>query len=217
MLDIYLGSLFYLIGEFVIFLALIVLILSVIATFMILYSFKTGHFFAARLMLIGISTLENAIKSIFWIARADDAIVDDVGIRLGNYINKKKFARISRGERFIFMPQCVRSPECPAKLTPEGIRCIACGRCRVGEAKKIAEGLGYKFFIVPGSSFIKRIIKKYKPRAIIGVGCPMEIKQGLAMCHSYDIPAMGVPLSQAGCVATTLDWDVLYDTLSDKP
>jgi hypothetical protein len=28
---------------------------------------------------------------------------------------------------------------------------------------------------------------------------------------------MGVPLSQAGCVATTLDWDVLYDTLSDKP
>ena len=217
MLDIYLGSLFYLIGEFVIFLALIVLILSVIATFMILYSFKTGHFFAARLMLIGISTLENAIKSLFWIARADDAIVDDVGIRLGNYINKKKFARISRGERFIFMPQCVRSPECPAKLTPEGIRCIACGRCRVGEAKKIAEGLGYKFFIVPGSSFIKRIIKKYKPRAIIGVGCPMEIKQGLAMCHSYDIPAMGVPLSQAGCVATTLDWDVLYDTLSDKP
>lgn len=217
MLDIYLGSLFYLIGEFVIFLALIVLILSVIATFMILYSFKTGHFFAARLMLIGISSLENAIKSIFWIARADDAIVDDVGIRLGNYINKKKFARISRGERFIFMPQCVRSPECPAKLTPEGIRCIACGRCRVGEAKKIAEGLGYKFFIVPGSSFIKRIIKKYKPRAIIGVGCPMEIKQGLAMCHSYDIPAMGVPLSQAGCVATTLDWDVLYDTISDKP
>jgi hypothetical protein len=217
MLDIYLGTLFYLIGEFVIFLALVVLILSVIAALMILYSFKTGHFFAARLMLIGISTLENAIKSLFWIARADDAIVDDVGIRLGNYINKKKFARISRGERFIFMPQCVRSPECPAKLTPEGIRCIGCGRCRVGEAKKTAEDLGYKFFIVPGSSFIKRILKKYKPKAIIGVGCPMEIKQGLAMCHSYDIPAMGVPLSQAGCVATTLDWDALYDTLSDKP
>ena len=129
---------------------------------MILYSFKTGHFFAARLMLIGISSLENAIKSIFWIARADDAIVDDVGIRLRKYINKRSL-RIPRGGRFIFMPQCVRSPECPAKLTPEGIRCIACGRCRVGEAKKIAEGLGYQFFIVPGSSFIKRIIKKYRP------------------------------------------------------
>ena len=216
MLDAYLGSIFYLIGESVVSLALVVLFLSLTIALMILYSFKTGHFFAARLMLIGISTLENVIKSIFWVARADDTIVDDVGIRLGNYISKKKFATIPRGERFIFMPQCVRSPECPGKLTPEGIKCIGCGRCHVDEAKKIAEDLGYKFFIVPGSSFIKRIIKKYRPRAIVGVGCQMEIKQGLAMCHSHDIPAMGVPLSQAGCVATTLDWDALYDTLSDR-
>jgi hypothetical protein len=216
MLTEYMDVAFYLLGKAVVILSLLILIVSVMGAILILYSFKTGHFFAARLMLISISLLESVIEAIFWLARADDAIVDDVGVRLRNYINRKKFTKVPLGSRFIFMPQCVRSIDCPAKLTPEGIKCINCGRCNVGEAKKYAESLGYQFFIVPGSSFIKRIIKKYRPKAIVGVGCQMEIKEGLDMCHSYDIPAIGVPLSQAGCVSTTLDWEKLYDEISDQ-
>jgi hypothetical protein len=212
----YMDQLFYLVGKAVIILAILILLLSAFGALLTLHSFRTGHFFAARFMLISISLLESVIKALFRFARADDSIVDDVGVRLRNYINRKKFLRIPRSERFIFMPQCVRSTECPAKLTPEGIRCVNCGRCNVGEAKRLAEGLGYRFFVVPGSSFIKRIIKKYGPSAIIGVGCQMEIKEGLDLCHSHDIPAIGIPLSQAGCVSTTLDWDKFYDTISDK-
>jgi uncharacterized protein len=211
----YLDQAFYLIGEAVVALALFILVVSALGAVLILYSFKTGHFFAARLMLICIVLLESVIKAIFWIASADDSIVDDVGVRLRNYINKKEFKKISPEFKFIFMPQCVRSVDCPAKLTPEGIKCVACGRCGVGAAKKLAEGFGYKFFVVPGSSFIKRIVKKYKPRAIIGVGCQMEIKEGLDLCHNYGIPALGVPLSQAGCVSTTLDWERFCDIISD--
>ena len=70
----------------------------------------------------------------------------------------------------------------------------------MGEAKKYAEGMGYRFFIVPGSSFIKRIIKKYRPGAIVGVGCHMEIKEGLDLCHSHAIPAQGsAPLHGGMC------------------
>jgi uncharacterized protein len=213
----YADQIFYLIGEAVVALIIIALVSSVIGAILILYSFKTGHFFAARFMLISISLLESIIKAIFWFARADDGLVDDVGVRLMNYICKKKFQKTPKDARFIFMPQCVRSAECPAKLTPEGIKCVDCGRCGVSQAKKAAEEMGYKFFLVPGSSFIKRIIKKYRPRAIVGVGCQMEIKEGLALCHSYDIPAIGIPLSQAGCVSTTLDWAKFYETISDRP
>ena len=85
-------------------------------------------------MLISISLLESVIKALFLLARADASMVDDVGIRLRNYINRKKFLRIPHTGRFIFIPQCVRSVDCPAKLTPEGIKCIGCGRCDVGEA-----------------------------------------------------------------------------------
>jgi hypothetical protein len=154
-----LDSAFYLLGKAVVVVAILILLLSVLGALLILYSFKTGHFFAARLMLISISLLESVIKALFWVARIDDSIIDDVGVRLRNYINRQKFLRVPPNERFIFMPQCVRSTECPAKLTPEGIKCVDCGRCKVGDAKKYAEGLGYRFFIVPGSSFIKRIMK----------------------------------------------------------
>jgi hypothetical protein len=215
MLPEYLDRLFYLVGEAVVLLAVFVLVLSVIVALLILYSFKTGNFFAARIILLGTTLLESVIKPLFWIARADDAIVDDVGVRLRNYINRQEFLKTPCEQRFIFMPQCVRSTECPAKLTPEGIKCVNCGRCNVGKAKEYAEGMGYRFFIVPGSSFIKRIIKKYRPQAIVGVGCPMEIKDGLDLCHRHAIPALGVPLSKAGCVATTLDWEQFYEAINN--
>ncbi|MDD1754397.1 MAG: DUF116 domain-containing protein [Methanothrix sp.] len=216
MLPEYLNHLFYLVGEAVVLLAVGALLLSILVALLILYSFRTGNFFAARIILFGTTLLESVIKSLFWIARADDSIVDDVGVRLRNYVNRKEFFKTPIDRRFIFMPQCVRSIECPAKLTPEGIKCVNCGRCNVGEAKKVAEGLGYKFFIVPGSSFIKRIIKKYRPKAVVGVGCQMEIKEGLDLCHSHAIPAQGVPLLKSGCVATTLDWEQFYEAISDK-
>ncbi len=217
MLPEYLNQLFYLIGQAVVFLAAAVLLISVLIALLILYSFKTGNFFAARYMLLGIMLLEDVIKSLFWVARADDSMVDDVGVRLRNYINTKKFLNTPYEKRFIFIPQCLRSVQCPAKLTPEGIMCVNCGRCGIGEAKKYAESLGYKFFIVPGSSFIKRIIKNYRPGAIVGVGCSMEIKEGLDLCHSHGIPGRGVPLLTSGCVATSIDWEAFYEAIAEVP
>jgi len=216
MLPEYLNQLFYLIGQAVVFLAAAILIISILVALLIFYSFKTGNFFAARYMLFSIMLLEDVIKALFWVASVDDSIVDDVGVRLRNYINTKKFVKTPFDKRVIFMPQCLRSVQCPAKLTPMGIMCIDCGRCGIGEAKKYAEGLGYKFYVVPGSSFIKRIIKKDQPGAIVGVGCPMEIKEGLDLCHSHGIPARGVTLSTSGCVATTIDWETFYEAISEE-
>jgi hypothetical protein len=216
MLPMYLDQIFYVVGEVVVFLAISTLVVSLLLALLIFYSFKTGNFFSARIMLLGIILLEGVIRHIFWIIRVDDSMVDDVGIRLRNYINSKEFLKTPCEQRFIFMPQCVRSTQCPAKLTPDGIKCVSCGRCGIGEARKYAEGMGYKFFIVPGSSFIKRIIKKYRPRAIVGIGCSMEIKEGLDLCHSHAIPARGVPLAKAGCVATTLDWEQFYEAITEK-
>ncbi len=209
-------QIYFIIGKVVVLAAIISFSLSLIIALLVGISFKTKRYYFARPMLIGISLLENIIKAIFWLARADDKIVDDVGISLMNYINRGKFYATPVAERFIFMPQCLRSIDCPAKLTPEGITCVCCGRCGIRDAKRIAEAEGYKFFIVPGSSFIKRIIQKYHPKGIIGVGCEMEIKEGLILCHSYGIPAIGVPLTKAGCISTTLDWERLYDVILQR-
>ncbi|MHC1631744.1 MAG: DUF116 domain-containing protein [Methanotrichaceae archaeon] len=215
MLPQFMDSLFYIIGEIFFILGIAVLIFSMVGTALVVYSFKTGRFFMARVMLTFVILLESVIKSIFRLFRMDDIIVDQVGVQLRNYINWKKFVQIPKEDRALFMPQCLRSVDCPAKLTPEGLKCVNCGKCGIGAAKIFAEDLGYRFFVAPGSSVIKRMIKKYQPKAIVGVGCTMEVKEGIDLCHIYDIPAIGVPLLTSGCVSTTLDWDKFYSIISD--
>ena len=206
---------FYFIGEMVVLLGLLFLSSAIVGSLLVLYSYKTGHFIAAKLTLVIISVLESSIKSLIRLAGNNESIVDDVGIHLRNYINRKEFLSVPKEKRVIFIPQCLRSTKCPAKLTPDGIKCLDCGLCGIGEAKRYAESLGYKFFIVPGSSFIKRLIKKHQPGAILGVGCQMEIKEGIDMCQGQGLPAVGVPLSKSGCVATKVDWDLFYRVISE--
>jgi len=126
-------------------------------------------------------------------------------------MNTAEFTRIPVAERAIFMPQCLRSSQCPARLTPEGLSCQTCGRCTVGEAKTLLERLGYRIFIVPGSSFIKRMVKKYKPKAIMGVGCLAEVKEGIDMADKMGLVVMGVVTLKEGCVETVVNWADIYE------
>ena len=71
--------------------------------------------------------------------------------------------------------------------------------------------MGYRIFIVPGSSFIKRMVKKYRPRAILGIGCLTEVKEGIDMADSIGLVAMGVVTLREGCVETLVDWDDVYE------
>ncbi|MBU3967958.1 MAG: DUF116 domain-containing protein [Euryarchaeota archaeon] len=162
-------------------------------------------------MLFSITVLEAIVKAMFRLVGVDDAIVDDVGITLKNKISMKKFRDTPTNKRLIFLPQCLRAADCPSKLSQEGMKCIDCGHCEVGSAMKSAESMGYKVFIVPGSSFIKRLVRKHKPGAILGVGCITEIKAGLEMCEKLNLFGVGLVLDKAGCVSTVLNWDNFYE------
>jgi hypothetical protein len=125
-------------------------------------------------------------------------------------MSMKAFGEIPVEKRAIFLPQCLRSAQCPAHLTPEGLVCRRCGRCGIGKFIDQLESMGYRVHVVPGSTFIKRIVKKYRPEGIIGVGCLMEIKEGLEMTDRIGLVAMGVVTLKDGCVETLVDWhDVL--------
>ncbi|HNL87190.1 MAG TPA: DUF116 domain-containing protein, partial [Methanoregulaceae archaeon] len=111
----------------------------------------------------------------------------------------------------IFLPQCLRSAKCPAHLTPEGLKCKCCGLCMIGYWLPLLEKMGYRVFSVPGSSFIKRMVRKYRPKAIIGVGCMGEVKEGLEMSDKLGLISMGVVTLKEGCVETYLDWEMLLE------
>lgn len=206
-----LGPLFAVIGVSVVYAVIILFIIAILGSLLIAYSFKTERFIFPNFMLFSITILETLVKALFRLVGADDSIVDNVGIALKNKISLKKFRGTPVSRRMIFLPQCLRAIDCPSKLSPEGIKCINCGGCEIGAAKKSAEELGYMVFIVPGSSFIKRLVRKHKPQAILGVGCMTEIKAGLEMCQKLNLYGIGLVLDRAGCVSTVLNWDDFYE------
>lgn len=206
-----LATLFELIGELAVLAALVVIVVALVLLFLTLASIRSGRLYFPRLLRPGLTALEGVMRALFKAVGLEDQEMLGFFVKLGNTMNAQAFAEVPVEERTIFLPQCLRNARCPADLTPEGLRCKRCGRCTVGEAIDVLEGLGYRVFIVPGSSFIKRMVRKYRPRALIGVGCLAEVKEGLEMADRLGIIGMGVVSLKEGCVETLVDWNTLYE------
>jgi hypothetical protein len=200
-----------LIGEVTFFLILGMLLAAVALAIIATASITRGKFYLPRILIPGMVLLEGLVKAFCKLLGLDDKDLITFFITLRNTMNSKAFAETPVEQRAVFLPQCLRSAQCPAHLTPEGLKCRKCGRCSVGENAAWLEGIGYRVFIVPGSTFIKRMVKKYRPRAIIGVGCLMEVKDGIDMGDRIGLTALGVVNLKDGCVETIADWTAVRD------
>jgi hypothetical protein len=205
------NHLIYLIGEITIVIILGALISAFILVIISLYSIKKKRLYFPKLIKSGLVFLEGLMKGMFRFFGLEDRELFTFLIKLINSMNSGEFAKIPVTERAIFIPQCLRSSKCPAHLTPEGLKCRNCGQCDVGEARLLLERIGYKVFIVPGSSFIKRMVKKYRPKAIIGVGCLAEVKEGIDMADKMGLVVMGIVTLKEGCVETIANWQEIYE------
>jgi hypothetical protein len=206
-----LHNLIYIIGELTIIVILGALITAFVLVVISLYSIKQKRLYFPQLIKSGLVFLEGLMKGMFRFFGLEDRELYTFLIKLMNSMNAAEFAKIPVAERAIFMPQCLRSSRCPAHLTPEGLKCRNCGQCDVGNARLLLERMGYKVFIVPGSSFIKRMVKKYRPKAIVGVGCLSEVKEGIDMADKMGLVVMGVVTLKEGCVETIANWPELYE------
>ena len=204
-------QLFLTVGEITIILIVGSLLLSFIIVAVALYSIKKGKFYFPKLMTSGLVFMEGGVKAVCKLLGLEDSELVTFFIKLHNRINAPDFANVPVEKRAIFIPQCLRNSRCPAHLTPEGLVCRRCGRCEIGDSIDILEDMGYRVCIVPGSTFIKRIAKKYRPQAIIGIGCLMEIKEGLEMADRMDLIGMGVVTLKDGCVETLVNWNDVLD------
>jgi hypothetical protein len=203
-------NLMYLIGEITVIIILGALLTAFILVIISLYSIRKGRLYFPKLIRSGLVFFEGLMKAFFRLLGLEEREMLSFLIKLHNAMNTVDFERIPVSERAVFIPQCLRSSKCPAHLTPEGLKCRSCGQCTVGEARMILEKLGYRIFIVPGSSFIKRMVKKYHPKAIIGVGCLSEVKEGIDMADKIGLVAMGIVTIKEGCVETLVNWTDIY-------
>ncbi len=160
-------------------------------------------------------TRRGALKS--FLARIDieQDTYDMVYTTIKNMSFEKDFCKIPYDNRIVFLPQCLRNAnECPAELGKDGYRCKKCGKCPIGEVFALAEELGYKgVYIVPGSSLVRNIIDRDRPRAVVGVACYLELAETMEHVALLDTIPQGVPLLKDGCVDTIADMEKVKGTM----
>ncbi|MFH0987222.1 MAG: DUF116 domain-containing protein [Candidatus Micrarchaeota archaeon] len=210
-------DLILLLGQITLAVLVLVLAFTVTAAALILYSIKTGRAIFPRFQNALISALGGPIKSMFNFFRLDSDNITKIEIQVKNKISKQDFAKTEYGGRLLALPQCLRhKTKCPATLTEDGIQCKGCGQCVVKQLKEEAEKLGYTVIVAPGGTLVKRLIKKHRPKAVLGVGCIFELQEGLSACAQYGIPAQGVQLLRDGCVSTEVDLSELNEIMHLK-
>lgn len=209
-----LSQLLMMFSEMAILSLLVILLFLMVLVGMILLSIKHEKYYYPRLLRVGFKFMDGVVRNICRLVGVDDRALTVFFIRLHNSMSEADFAQVEIKDRAIFLPHCLRSTECPAHLTTEGLICEHCGRCELDHTVNELEAMGYKVFIVPGSTFIGRMVKKYLPRAIIGIGCIREVREGLEFADRIGVIVMGVINKTDGCVETLADLPELLKVAS---
>ena len=203
-----------LLGQGIVFIIVLIILLFIIAFLLGKLLIKRNIIIFPKFIIFIIDVFYSPFKAIAKLLKMDEYIIDRISVELRNDVNREKFRKIPASETLIFLPHCLRHKDCDATLQKEGVICTDCGKCSIGVIKKKADKLGYNLYIVPGSSFVKRIAKEQKFRAIIGVACYEDLSQ-IMMLLSEFYP-QGVLLSKTGCFETKVDVKKVLEIMDSK-
>jgi len=202
------------IGEITFIVLVGLFLVGLVLALIIMISVRRGRFYFPRLIKPGLSIAGSVVKGVCRLVGMNEDDLAMFLINMRNKMNREDFSKTPVSERAVFLPQCLRSTKCPSRLGPEGLKCMHCKRCGISAAVDHLEKMGYRVFIMPGSTFVKRMVKKYRPGAVIGVGCLMEVQEGLDLANRLGLPALGLVMLRDGCVETDLNWDELFEMAS---
>ena len=196
---------------------LIIILIIILFVIFIIFGrifFKREIVIFPKFLLFIFVTFYSPFKSIAKLIKLDDHLIDDLSIELRNDINKKKFRQIPANETLIFLPHCLRHRDCPATLQKEGVNCTCCGLCSIGVIKNKADPKGYKLYIVPGSSFVKKIVMENRFKSVIGVACHEDLSQMMMLLS--DFCPQGILLKKTGCYETKVDVSEVLKIINSK-
>lgn len=199
----FLDNLFQLIGQSLTFVVLIILGLLIISLILGIILLKKDKLIFPKFIIFVLDVFYSPLKTLARWLGFDDVMVDQMGVEVRNKVNKNTFEKTSNNEKIIVLPHCLRHRDCEARLGETGLVCSKCGKCSIGVIKDKAEEIGYKTFIVPGSSFVKKIIEDNEFESVVGIACYEDLN--MTMMKLSDFAPQGVLLSRTGCFETKVD------------
>ena len=201
-------------GQLVVFIAILIVILFIAVLILGYLTARKNQVRFPRFILYIVDLLYSPFKTISHILKLDEHLIDDIAIKVRDEINKEKFKHVPAEKTLIFLPHCLRHKDCPATLQKEGLNCTERGLCSIGVIKKKAEPMGYKLYIVPGSSFVKKIVMENKFQTVLGVACHEDLNQMMMLLS--DFYPQGVLLEKTGCFETKVNVKKVFEKIDSK-
>lgn len=205
-------NIFTLLGQITVIFLIILVILIIITLILGLHLIKNKKLIFPGLLLFALNLTYPVIKKLFKWFGLNDLLIDEISIDLRNRINHDKFITLDAKDVIMVLPHCLRAINCPAKLGESGLECVNCGNCCIGTIKSISDVKGIDLYIVPGSTFIKNVLKKRLFKGVIGVACPLDLN--LAMMSLEKFCVQGVYLLRDGCINTIVDVDEVVELIN---
>lgn len=206
---------FYQIFGQMVFLASIVIVAMLFVTLILgKVLIKKDKLIFPKVLLLTVDLFYGPFKKFSESLGFDEKLVDHIGVEVRNKVNAKKFNTTNDDEKLLILPHCLRSPNCEATLEESGMVCTNCKKCVIGTLKENAESAGYKVFIIPGSTFLKKIIEQNNFKAVLGVACYQDLN--LSMMKLSKFSPQGVPLTRDGCFKTKVDTKAVLEKMGIK-
>jgi uncharacterized protein len=200
-------------GQIVFILAIVLLTLLSVTLILGKLLLKEDKLVFPRLLLFTVDMFYGIFKKFSENVGVDGKIVDQIGVEVRNKVNEKVYKHIEPQDKIVVLPHCLRSTECEAKLESSGLVCNNCNRCVIGVIKTKAEDKGFKVFIIPGSTFLKKILERNDFKAVLGVACYQDLN--LSMMKLSKFSCQGVPLLKDGCINTKVDVKAVFEKLGE--
>lgn len=112
-------------------------------------------------------------------------------IAVSNAIIHHQHIQVPADKLLVVTPHCLQLASCPHKITRDPMgNCQRCGGCEIGALCKLAEEIGFHFFVVTGGTLARQTVKKIRPKVVLAIACERDLTSGIQ--DVYPLPAVGV-------------------------
>lgn len=147
------------------------------------------------------------------ILKKDKDLIRSLFIEVNNIFVESGNIRKSPDRIMLLLPHCLQDSECGMKITGDIARCSMCGRCTIGDIRKMAGDRGVRVRVVTGGTAARNAIASEKPEIVLSVACERDLAIGISDVGK--VPVIGVPNKRPNgpCVNTTVDVGLLEKKL----
>lgn len=142
------------------------------------------------LMRIAMSALFPFAIGLGRLFKIDTDKIKNSFIEVNNELVRTNTPNLEPGQILLLAPHCIQEYTCPHKVTNNINNCKHCGRCKVAELLDLRAKYGIHVGIATGGTLARKLVKEYRPKAIVAIACERDLSSGIQDCNP--IPVLGV-------------------------